>query len=190
MEHGRVVVRMGTGANPRLQSLCSHSGASSDEVRMGHILHRKGLAGIFTPFWDSVLGPTIAGHLHNPGIKPSDNFDQVLLLTHDGVDVLVDRGHFVRAGGKDVNSFLLQILLNRLEAVLLAGLRAAHTASRAVRSGVETLWVSFATNNVCGRGHRAGNDSQNSLSCGGRSLAMHDQLAAAVHLFPSEVVVI
>lgn len=46
----------------------------------------------------SILISTIIAHFDDPRVEASDDFDQVVLGGHDFQDILVDVGHFVRAG--------------------------------------------------------------------------------------------
>lgn len=55
----------------------------------------------------SVFG-AVAGraHLHELRIELAEDFDQVGLRGHDGVDVLIDTRHFIEAGGEQFDAAL------------------------------------------------------------------------------------
>lgn len=56
--------------------------------------------GVPPPRW-SVFGAVAGGaHLDELRIELAEDFDQIGLRGHDGVDVLIDTRHFIEAGGK------------------------------------------------------------------------------------------
>ena len=60
--------------------------------------------GVPPPRW-SVFG-AVAGwtHLHELRIELAEDFDQVGLRGHDGVDVLIDTRHFIEDGGDQLDA--------------------------------------------------------------------------------------
>src|SRR5205814_1339596 len=146
------------------------------------------------PRW-SVFG-AVAGwaHLHELRIELAEDFDQIGLRGHDGVDVLIDTRHFIEAGAEQLDAALSEQLLRRAPGEGLHRLGAAHHAARTVRRAGERLGRTLAAHDVSGRRHRAGDDPEHAGTRGRRALAMHDDLALfAVHdvrFFPREVVMV
>jgi hypothetical protein len=60
----------------------------------------------------SVFG-AVAGraHLHQLRIELAEDFDQIGLRGHDGVDVLIDTRHFIEAGAEQLDAALGEQLL-------------------------------------------------------------------------------
>ena len=52
-----------------------------------------------------------SGHLHELRIELAEDFDQIGLRGHDGVDVLIDTRHFIEAGGEQLDAALGEQLL-------------------------------------------------------------------------------
>src|ERR1700674_4137823 len=82
----------------------------------------------------SVFG-AVAGraHLRELRIKLAEDFDQIGLRGHDGVDVLIDTRHFIETGGEQLDAALGEQLLGRAPGERLHRLSAAHHAARAAR---------------------------------------------------------
>ena len=70
-------------------------------------------------------------HLHELRIELAEDFDQIGLRGHDGVDVLTDTRHFIEAGAEQLDTALGEQLLGRAPGEGRHRRRAAHHATRA-----------------------------------------------------------
>jgi len=71
-------------------------------------------------------------HLLELRIELAEDFDQIGLRGHDGVDVLIDARHFIEPGAEQLDAALGEQLLGRAPGEGLHRLGAAHHAARAV----------------------------------------------------------
>ena len=130
------------------------------------------------------------GHFNETGLKPRQYLDEILLCGHDGVDVLVDHGHFIESGGEEGDAPGIEKGLGFFPAEGFFGLGAAHHTPRAMRGGLEGFGLSPAPDDVSRGRHRSGDDADRAFTRRGGALAMHDEFFAVVPLFPGEVVVV
>ena len=82
----------------------------------------------------SVFGAVASGaHLHELRVESTEDFDQIGLGSHDGVDVFIDTWHFIEAGREKLDATLGEQLSGRTPGEGMHGLSTAHHAARTVR---------------------------------------------------------
>lgn len=140
---------------------------------------------------DSILGP-LAGwsHFDETGKETGHGFNEVALGDHDGVDVFVDGGHFVDAGGKQGDASLVEQLLGVFPLERVGRFLSAHDASRSVGGGVERRGFAFTAYHVGGTGHRTGDDAEHTFARGRGSFAVDNHFFPVVRLLPGEIVMV
>ncbi len=154
---------------------------------VGGVRRAAGVGSVFGAF-------AVGGHFDEVRVKPAEDIDEVLLGGHDLVDVFVDAGNFVEAGGDEFDSVVFEEAVYLFPCEGLDGLGAAHDASGAVGGGLEGGGFAFAADEEAWGGHRTGDDAEDVLAGGGGAFAVDDEVAGSavdeVAFPPGEVVVV
>lgn len=129
-------------------------------------------------------------HFDDFGVEATEDIDEIGLGGHDGFDVFVDAGDFVKAGGEEVDAGIFELFFDGAPGEGLEGFGAAHDAAGAVGSGVKGGGVAFAAHDIAGSGHGAGDDAEDTVTSGGGTFAVDDDFATVMGFLPGEVVVI
>lgn len=129
--------------------------------------------------------PLDAEHL----LQRMHGLDEVGLVGHDGVDVLVGGRNLVDdaaiLAANDAFGLAFEIVL----AEALARLRAAHAPAGAVGAGLEARGAALAANDVAARSHAAGNDAEFAAAGADSALARNPDIGAVVMLARDVVMV-
>lgn len=123
----------------------------------------------------SIFGAfAVRGHFNQPGIELPDDFDEVLLGGHDGVDILVDHGDFVEAGRDESNAVVAKVSIDLFPIESLVGAGAAHNAAGTMGGRIESGLVTFATHDESRGGHGTGNNAKDASAGRSGAFAMDD----------------
>src|SRR5262245_52357129 len=108
------------------------------------------------------------------------DLDEVVLVRHDLVDVLVGAGDFVDDAAILAADHARGLRLEVGGRKLLLRLRATHAPAGAVRARVETVGRPLAAHDIAARTHAARDDAELALPCADRAFARNPDVGAIV----------
>ena len=134
---------------------------------------------------NSILRPFSTGsHFDELRIETRQDIDEIGLCSHDCIDVLIGKGHFIKARRDQRDSPFFQEGIGILPGKSFIGPLPAHRPTSTVGCRIQRLSIAFATYKEAGCCHRTGNDSKHTLSGRSRPLSVDDYLFAKVSFFP------
>src|SRR5215831_20904320 len=118
-----------------------------------------------------------------------DNFDELRLVGHHGVDVLVGTWDLVEHAAVLPALDAFRLLLQVFHCELPFGLSTAHGAARSMGRGLERLRAAATPHDVRARAHAARDDAHLTVAGADGSFASHQHLLAEMRLLGDVVVV-
>lgn len=111
-----------------------------------------------------------------------NDLDQIALVLHDLVDVLIAARNLIEDGVILPALNALGLLFEIGHGKGTASLGAAHLSARTMRARAIRLEIYLAADDVTALPHRTGDDAQIALACPNRTLARHPQIFSEVVL--------